>query len=254
VPRVFGKLPRATTMTHTTPLTAAVLVIALVATAGTSAAKTQQQRDRCARTGSVTLIATKLVRVYRDRHTTFDATVYACHRPTGRATQLGLVLPQSLYQYGGVRATAVRGSTVGYGLKGDPGGDEGGPGYTIAMVKLPFRGQAVEDAPQFFADDTVFSNPTADDALAVERIVIAPNHTIAYTTCTTVNGEPDRCIRPVDNPRVVTLPYDPATQHYTSAIVLDQSPDLDPRSLRLSPSGTRLAWNDGKLKRIVPTP
>lgn len=235
-------------------LVAAVLASALVATAGTSAAKTQQQRDRCARKGSVTLISTKLVRIYRDRHTTFDATVYACHQPTGRATQLGLVLPQSLYQYGGVGATAVRGSTVVYGLKGDPEGDEGGPGYTIAVVKLPFRGQAVQDAAQFFADDTVFSDPTADDALAVERIVIAPNRTIAYTTCTTVNGEPDRCVRPVDNPRVVAVPYDPATRHYRPAIVLDRSPNIDPRSLRLSPSGKRLAWNDGDQKRSVPTP
>jgi hypothetical protein len=199
----------------------------------------------------VTLIATKLVRIYRDRHTTFDATVYACHRPTGRATQLGLVLPQSLYQYGGVRATAVRGSTVVYGLKIDPDGDEGGPAYAIAIVKLPFRGSAIDQAPQFYADNGA---ATADDALAVERIVIAPNRTIAYTTCTTVNGEPDRCIRPVDNPRVVTVPYDTATRHYTPAVVLDHSPNIDPRSLRLSPSGTRLAWNDGQLKRSVPTP
>jgi hypothetical protein len=60
----------------------------------------------------VTLISTMLDRIYRDRHTTSDATVYACHRPTGRATSLGLALPQGLYQYGGLRATAVRGSTA----------------------------------------------------------------------------------------------------------------------------------------------
>lgn len=129
-------------------LVAAVLAAALVATAGASAAKTQQQRDRCTRKGSVTLISTKLVRIYRDRRATLDAIVYACHRPTGRATSLGLVLPQSLYQYRGPRATAVRGSTVVYGLKIDPEGDRsaGGEGAcgtgrrSLGSVLKPARG------------------------------------------------------------------------------------------------------------------
>jgi hypothetical protein len=238
-------------MIRAVPLIAAVLAAALVAATSTSAAKTQQQRDRCARKGSVTLLSTKLVRIYRDRHTTLDAIVYACHRPTGRATSLGLVLSQGLYQYGGLRATAVRGSTVVYGLKIDPEGDEGGPAYTIAIVKLPFHGRAFDRAPQFYADNGA---PTADDSLAVERLLIAPNRTIAYTTCTDFNSEPDRCVRPVDNPRVIAVPYDPATRHYRSAIVLDRSPNIDPRSLRLSPSDSRLAWNDGDQKHSVPTP
>jgi hypothetical protein len=241
-------------MIRARPLLASVLAVALVATAGTSAATSRPQRDRCARKGSVTLISTKLIRVYRDRRATRDAVVYACHRPTGRATQLGAVLPQGLFQYGGLRATAVRGSTVVYGLKNDPGGDEGGPAYTILVVTLPFSGRAFEHAPLFYADDTVFSDPTADDSLAVERLLIAPNRTIAYTTCTNVNGEPDRCRRPVDSPRAVAVPYDRAKRAYGPAIVLDQSPNIDPRSLRLSPSGSRLAWNDGDQKHSVPTP
>jgi hypothetical protein len=60
-------------MIRTMPLIAAVAAVALVATAGTSAAKTQQQRDRCARKGSVTPISTKLVRVYRNRRATLGA-------------------------------------------------------------------------------------------------------------------------------------------------------------------------------------
>jgi hypothetical protein len=234
-------------------LTASVLAIALVATAGTSAATIQPQRDRCAREGSVTLISTKIVRVYRDRRATFGALAYACHRPTGRATQLGAI--PGFYEYGGRRATAVRGSTVAYGLKVDPEGDEGSPAYSIVVVRLPFRGRAWEGAPQFDAVQTEPFDPAADDNLAVERLIIAPNRTIAYTTCTGFSStEPDRCVRPAQNPRVVAVPYDPATRRYGPAVVLDQSPDLDPRSLRLSPSGSRLAWNDGELRRSVPTP
>jgi hypothetical protein len=168
-------------MIRATPLVAAVLAVALVATAGTSLAKPQQQRDRCARKGSVTLISTKLVRVYRDRRATFGALAYACHRPTGRATQLGAI--PGFYEYGGRRATAVRGSTVAYGLEVDPDA-EGSPAYSIVVVRLPFRGRAWEGAPQFDAVHTEPFDPAADDNLAVERLTIAPSRTIAYTTCT----------------------------------------------------------------------
>lgn len=240
-------------MIRTMPLVAAMLAVALVATAGTSPAKTGQQRDRCARKGSVTLISTKLVRVYRNRRATFDALAYACHRPTGRATQLGAI--PGFYEYGGRRATAVRGSIVAYGLKVDPDGDEGSPAYSIVVVRLPFRGRAWEDAPQFDAVHTEPFDPAADDNLAVARLVIAPNRTIAYTTCTDFSStEPDRCVRPVQDPRVVAVPYDPAKHAYGTAILIDQSPNIDPRSLRLSPSGSRLAWNARDQKRSVPTP
>jgi hypothetical protein len=238
-------------MIRSLPLIAAVSGVALIVASGTSAATTKH-RDRCARKGSVTLISTKLVRVYRDRHTLDNALVYACDRPTGRATQLGAV--PGFYEYGGARATAVRGSTVAYGLKADAEGDEGSPGYSIVIVRLPFRGRAYLHAPSFFADETVYSDPAADDTLAVERLLLAPNRTIVYTSCGDFNSDPDRCARPVSNPRVVAVPYDPATRRYGPAIVLDRSPDLDPRSLRLSPSGSRLAWNDGGVKRSVPTP
>jgi hypothetical protein len=240
-------------MIRTSQLVAAMVGVALIVAGGTAAA-TAGDRDRCARKGSVTLVSTTLVRVYRDRHTFDNALVYACHRPTGHATQLGAVRPQGLFQYGGLRATAVRGSTVVYGLKVDPEGDEGSPRYDIVVVKLPFRGLAFEQAPRLGAVETQPFDAGADDRVAVERLFIAPNRTIAYTSCTDYNNDPDRCVRPLLNPRVVAVPYDSAKRGYGPAIVLDQSPVLDPRSLRLSPSGARLAWNDGELKRSVPTP
>lgn len=226
----------------------------MIAVASSTPAASAPQRDRCARKGSVTLVATKLVRVYRNRRSLSDALVYACHRPTGRSTQLGAPLPQGLYQYGGRTTTAVRGSTVAYGLKVDPGGDEGSPGYSIVVVKLPFRGRAFEDAPQFDAVQTKPFDPGADDILAIERLVIAPNRTIAYTSCDDFNSEPDRCVRPVTNARVVAVPYEASQRRYGSAIVLEQGPGIDPRSLRLSPSGTRLAWDRSGQKHSVPTP
>jgi hypothetical protein len=123
------------------------------------------------------------------------------------------------------------------------------------VVRLPFRGRAWDGAPQFDAVQTDPFDPSADDNLAVERLVIAPNRAIAYTTCTDFSStEPDRCVRPVQNPRVVAVPYDRAKRAYGTAIVIDQSPNIDPRSLRLSPSRSRLAWSDGDQERSVRTP
>jgi hypothetical protein len=87
------------------------VVCALAAVAASSAiASGTPRRERCARERSVTLISTTLVRIYRDRRTTNGALVYACHRPTGHATQLGAVLPQGLFQYGGTATTAIDGT------------------------------------------------------------------------------------------------------------------------------------------------
>ena len=205
-------------------------------------------RDACARKESVTLIQTRLVRVYRNKRTLSGASIFACHRPTGRATRLGSALGQTLFEYGGRRATAVRKSRVAYGLIVDPDSEEGGPTTLVVLARLPLRGAAFERAGRVRAVAGEPAGPNMDRAPAIERIVIAPNGTVAFTACPAedVLHAALGCRRPPTDTRVIAAtpdafdsPKRPAT---AKPVELARDAQLDPRSLRLSPSGKRLAW------------
>lgn len=207
-------------------------------------------RDRCARKGSVTLITKARVRVYRQSRDS-DSAAFACHRPTGRATRLGFSRG-GLFQYAGARATAIRGSIIAYGLVTDPDAEEGGPGYQIVVGRLPIRGPAYNRGTTIPAVKTEPFDAQADNNLAIERLLIAPNRTILYASCANIEVfDGDHCRRPLSSTRIVAIPFDDEAREYQDPVVLDQGDGINPRTLRLSPSGTRAAWTaDGQTRKI----
>lgn len=82
--------------------------------------------DRCAPKHSVTIKANAQVRVYRDRPGLEGARVIGCHRATGSKTRLSSPIADTLHEFGGPQAVAVRGSTIAYAMLVAPQGDEGG--------------------------------------------------------------------------------------------------------------------------------
>lgn len=219
-------------------------VAATVAMAVTAQATPARRGDRCARAGSYTFMQTKLVRVYAGSRPVRDAIAYACDRRTGRRSELGVVDTAGRYLWGGRRATAIRGSWIAFSGVTDPDMDEGPSIGEIHMVHLPAGAHPWANPPTIRYD--------AVDS--IESMNIAPNRTLAYTMCVNYNNEPDRCVRPLDNPRVIATPYDAARHSFGTPVVLDQGPGIDTRSLRLSPSGKRLAWTHDGQTRTAPVP
>jgi hypothetical protein len=236
------------------------LIAAALAVTGVSAgadARHVRAGGRCARSGSVTLMQTRLIRVYRNKRQIDTSAVYACYRRDGRATLLGTTLGQSLEQYAGVRATAIRGSLLAFGVVEDPDSDDGPPGTVVVRVRMPFAGRsAAATGPRVDALAAEPFDPNSH-APAIERMLIAPNGTIVFTACPPWNA-PDQCRRPLTDTRVIA-----ATSHALAPIPhvgtnkpieLDRGAAIDPRSPHLSPSGTRLAWTSGGQKRTAAVP
>lgn len=198
--------------------------------------------DRCARKHSVTIAANMQVRVYRDRPRLDGARIIACHRATGSKTRLGSPFADTLHQFGGRRAIALRGSTVAYTMIVDPQGDEGGPGTELVRVRLPFTGEgaAFDSGP---AVSLTISKSTPRD-LAAERIFIAPSGTVVLAACQAQPLVYKGCAHPLDKVRIVAAPASAflPDQRFREPVVLANARGIDPRSLRLSPSGTHAGW------------
>lgn len=228
------------------------VIAATVAFAGITSGATagaDGKPDRCARKGSYTLKQTAKVRVYARERPIFYSFIYACHRPTGQATLLGNNNPGGLFQWGGRRATAIRGSLIAFGSLVDPSQSEGLTQGVIRVVKLPTRHPSSDSRPEI-----VYARDANTDGFAIEKLLIAPNRSLAFASCVYFNGEPDRCDRPLKLNRVLIVPYERTTRTYRESVVLDQGPDIDPRSLRLSPNGRRIAWTKAGRTRTAPTP
>lgn len=215
-----------------------------------------RDRDRCARKPSDTLIQAPRVRVYRTGRDRFTFAYFACHRPTGRATRLGFRLAPEGYVYAGTRATAIRGSAIAYGAVESPDSESAGPSYRVIVATLPL-GRPAYRGQQFLAVESEPFDQFASTNVAIEDIVIAPNRAIAYTSCQSLGDDYDRCDRPLVGTRVVAVPFNGSKESFGKApgagfgkaVVLDSGPGIDPRSLRLSPSGTRLAWDRDGTRR-----
>lgn len=210
--------------------------------------------DRCARKHSVTISANVQVRVYRDRPQLDGARIIACHRATGSKTRLGNPFPDTLHQFGGRRAIALRGSTVAYTMILDPQGDEGGPATQLVRVRLPFTGGrgAFESAP---AVSLTISKSTPRE-LAAERIFIAPSGTVVLAACQAQPLVYRGCARPLGKVRIVAAPdraFLPDLR-FREPVVLANARGIDPRSLRLSPSGTHAGWTERGRRRSARLP
>lgn len=243
---------------------AVVFVVVVVGAATLPAAEGNgRDRDRCTRKGSDTLISAPRVRVYRTGRDRFTFAYFACHRQTGRAARLGFRLAPEGYVYAGTRATAIRGSTIAYATSFANDSEDGsGPVYKIVVATLPVRSPAYRGQQFRALEISEPSDQLTDANVAIEKILIAPNRTIAYTICQSVGDDYDRCDRPLVGTRVVAVPFRGPTEAFGKApgagfgkaVVLDIGPGIDPRSLRLSPSGTRLAWDRDGTRRGARVP
>jgi len=202
----------------------------------------------------VTIAANAQVRVYRDRPQLEGARVIACHRATGSKTRLGSPLADTMHQFGGRRAIALRGSTIAYTMLLDPFPEESSGATELVRVRLPFRGDgpAFRSAP---AASLTISESTPR-ALATERILIAPGGTVVLAACQARSLLYRGCARPLGKVRIVAAP-DSAflpDQRFREPLVLANARGIDPRSLRLSPSGTHAGWTERGRRRSARLP
>lgn len=201
-----------------------------------------------------TLLRTRLVRVYRT-----GRLIYACHRPTGRSTQLAATDAGGQLEYAGKHATAIRGSLLAYGVVADPDNMEGGLGRLIVVVRLPLREPAFDAGKTIRVSvlDGAQFDPGENPNAAIPRLVIAPNRALVYTACYG-GDEPNHCFLGASgafrNLHVVAVPYDSARHRYGAQVALDNGDGIDATSLRLSPSGRLVAWTNAGQRRIARVP
>lgn len=206
--------------------------------------------DRCARKGSVTVTSNEQVRVYRDRPQVNHAQVIACHRATGSKTRLGSPIADTLHEFGGARAIALRGSTIAYSMIVDPQGDEGGPGTELVRLRMPFK----SDRPAYAtAPATRLTVSDSTSELAVERIFIASTGTVVLSACPARDFSQlyKGCGRPPGRVRIVAAPNSAflGDERFRPPVVLAESMRIEPRSLRLSPAGGHVGWTQNSRRR-----
>jgi hypothetical protein len=231
---------------------------ALTSTAG-GASRTPEPCDRA---GTTTELANRYIRVYRDHHD--PPQIFACDRKSGTATKLAFGTSYGVDVWGGRNATAVRGHVLVYSLVEDAGSDADPPstGTTIIRIVLPSTGYA-PDSLNAGRQPLTSLNPTIPiphPAIAAERTLIAPNGTVLVAVCP---GDADDlsagCTRPFKAPvRLIAFPTTtfnrPGHPRTTEPVTLASATNISPRSLRLSPSGTRVAWTQGGRRHIARVP
>lgn len=230
-----------------------VFLVGVVLCLGATSLPVDAKTGPCSPKHSVTIVANAQVRVYRDRAAMEDAVVFACHRATASRTALGSAVGDTLLEFGGRRAIALRGSTIAYGLIIDPDAEQGGPSTSVDRIRPPFSGSGSSHPAGI---TLTVSDSTRE--LAVEKILIAPTGTVLLAVCRArdVYRVYLGCSRSPGNVRIVaaTNAAFAAKGPRTKPVVLANANGIDPRSLRLSPSGTHAGWTEQGRRRSARLP
>lgn len=240
-------------------LAAGAAAVAVAAAAGVGLSQPASgtvARDRCAEERSRTIKANRFERVFYA-----GTLVSICDRGTGARATLGeedlTFLKHTLVLKGHVAfAVAISG---GIAEEGIPRTSENASAILMRIVMPRDRRRSYMVPSRTISN---YENPIDQRAVYVARLVMATNQTIVLTTCT-LALEPRLGCAANARVKVVSVPvhaYFTYTKRRTiqptaNPVVLAEGPGIDPKSLRLSPSGRTAAWTqDGKRRTAAVSP